>query len=86
MCSSSCIGSLTTIKSEIVSSRADKHTHQPNGAEMRACQAVEMIKSKIKETIYVYQQQLVEVSASENLDQVAAKLPTLYSMKTSSIE
>ena len=44
-------------------------------------------EDKLKETIdpipAVYQQQLVEVSASQNLDQVAAKLPTLYSMKSS---
>ena len=62
-------------------------THPPDGAEMTACKAVEIIKTKVKETIdpipAVYQHQLVEVSASQNLDQVAAKLPTLYSMKSS---
>ena len=54
---------------------------------MTACKAVEIMKTKVKETIdpipAVYQQQLVEVSASQNLDQVAAKLATLYSMKSS---
>ena len=85
--SRSCRGSLTTIKGEIVSSRASEHTHPPDGAEMTACKAVEIMKTKVKETIdpipAVYQQQLVEVSASQNLDQVAAKLATLYSMKSS---
>ena len=67
--SRSCSGSLTTIKSEIISSRAGEHTHPPNGAEMTACKTVEMMKTRVKESLdpipAVYQQQLVEVSASE---------------------
>ena len=54
---------------------------------MTASKVVDKIRSKIKKSIdpvpAVYQQQLVEVSASDNLDQVAAKLLTLYSIKSS---
>ena len=71
--SRSCSGSLKTIKREIVSSRVGEHTHPPDEAEMTACKTVEMMKKRVKETIdpipAVYQQQLVEVSASENLYQ-----------------
>ena len=45
---------------------------------MATCKVIDKMKSKIKENIdpvpAVYQQQLIEVSASDNLDQVAVKL------------
>ena len=46
--SRSCSGGLTTINNEIASSRAGEHSHPPDGAEMIACKAVEMMKTKIK--------------------------------------
>ena len=46
--SRSCSGNLKTIKSEIVSCRAGEHTHPP---EITACKTVEMMKTRVKETI-----------------------------------
>ena len=81
-----CSGALTTINDEIVSSRASEHNHPPNEAEMIACKAVESMKQAVKEKINpvpaLYQQQLREILARENLEEVAAQLPTLYSMKS----
>ena len=85
--SRSCSGGLTSINSEIVSSRANEHSHPPDEAEVTAYKAVDKIKTKTMESIdpvpAIYQQQLAEVSAIQNINQVAAKLPTLYSMKSS---
>ena len=45
--SRSCSGSLTTSKGEFVSSRASEHTQLPDGAEMTACKAVDIMKTKV---------------------------------------
>ena len=83
----SCSGGLTSINSEIVSSRANEHSHPPDEAEVTAYKAVDKIKTKTMESIdpvpAIYQQQPAEVSAIQNINQVAAKLPTLYSMESS---
>ena len=54
---------------------------------MIACKAIESMKQAVKDKIdpvpALYQQQLRELSAKENLEEVAAQLPTLYSMKSS---
>ena len=85
--SRSCSGALTTIEDEIVSSRAHEHNHPSNEAEMIACKAVEGMKQAVKEKIdpvpAIYQEHLQEISARENLEEVAAQLPTLSSMKWS---
>ena len=85
--SRSCSGALTTIENEIVSSRAHEHNHPPNEAEMIACKAVEGMKQAVKEKIdpvpAIYQEHLQGISAREDLEEVAAQLPTLSSMKSS---
>ena len=82
-----CSGALTTINDDIVSSRASEHNHPPNDAEMIPCKAIESMKQAVKDKIdpvpALYQQQLRELSAKENLEEVAAQLPTHYSMKSS---
>ena len=82
-----CSGALTTINDDIVSSRASEHNHPSNDAEMIACKAMESMKQAVKDKIdpvpALYQQQLIKLSAKENLEEVAAQLPTLYSMKSS---
>ena len=54
---------------------------------MITCKAIESMKQAVKDKINsvpaLYQQQLREISAKENLEEVAAQLPTLYSMKSS---
>ena len=78
---------MTTKEDEIISSRSDEHNHPPNEAEIVACMAVEKMKQQVQEKIdpvpAVYQQQLRELSPRGDLDQVAANLPTLPSLKSS---
>ena len=78
---------MTTKENEIISSRSDEHNHPPNEAEIVASMAVEKMKQQVQEKIdpvpAIYQQQLRELSSREDLDQVAANLPTLPSLKSS---
>ena len=82
-----CKGGVTTKEDEIISSRSDEHNHTPNEAEIVASMAVEKMKQQVQEKIdpvpATYQQQLRELSTREDLDQVAANLPTLPSLKSS---
>ena len=82
-----CKGAVTTKEDEIVSSRADEHNHPPNEAEIIASMTVEKMKKQVQERIdpvpAIYQQQLREISTREDLDQVAANLPTLPFLKSS---
>ena len=54
---------------------------------MIACKAfksmTQAVKDKIDPVPALYQQQLRELLAKENLEKVAAQLPTLYSIKSS---
>ena len=69
------------------STLASHFNHPPNEAEIVACMAVEKMKRQVQEKIdpvpAIYQQQLRELSPREDLDQVAANLPTLPSLKSS---
>ena len=78
---------MTAKEDEIISSRSDEHNHPPNEAEIVASMASEKMKQQVQEKIdpvpAIYQQQLRELSPREDLDQVAANLPTLPSLKSS---
>ena len=78
---------MTTLDNEIVSVR-DTHNHPPDAAEMEAEKVIATIKEKAKESINpvpaVYDRSEVQHLASRaDRDEVAAKLPTFNSVKSS---
>ena len=68
-------------------SRSDEHNQPPDDAEIVASMAVEKMKQQVQEKINpvpgIYKQQLRELSTREDVDQVAANLPTFPSLKSS---
>ena len=58
-------GILTTLNEEIISNRADQHSHPANDSELSACKTIETIKTIIRESIdavpSIYQRSMIEI-------------------------
>ena len=70
----------------MISTIKDCHNHPPDVAEVEAQKIVSVIKKKASESIQpiplLYQGEIQQLSTSEVMDEVAAKLPTLPSIKS----
>ena len=81
-----CSGSLCTLYDQIVS-RNDIHSHPPDEAEIEAEKIVDSIKEKAQNTAQpipaIYHEEIQVIASRPDKDEIAAKLPTLESLKSS---
>ena len=84
--SRTCSGTLTTLNGEIISNRADQHSHPADDSEISACKTLETIKTTIRESIdpvpSIYQRSMIEISARYDRDAIAAHFPSFPTIKS----
>lgn len=81
-----CSGSVSTLNDQIIS-RKDIHNHPPDDAELEAEKVVNAIKQKAQETARpiptIYTEEIQVIASRSDREEIAAKLPTLESIKSS---
>ena len=84
MCKKSCL--LWVFEDEIIS-RKDIHNHPPDDAEIEVEKIVHSLKEEVRATARpvpaVYNEQIQAVACRSDRDEIAAKLPTFTSVKSS---
>ncbi len=84
---SHCTGSVTTGSGDELLSVKNTHNHPPDAAQLEVKTLVSAIKDKtttdLRPVPQLYQEEVQKVAALPNCSEMAAKLPTLTSLKTS---
>ncbi len=82
-----CTGTLTTGPDEDLVSIKNTHNHSPDPAETEVKKIISSLKERtptdIRPVTMLYWEEIHKVAAAPNHDEIAAKLPTLVSVKSS---